>query len=75
MFKKNSLLFTFFILSLTFLVIIGMTDTLINGSYVSLSSSSSLFVVNVSVNNEKIMFADHSEDLAEGNWIILSGGT
>ncbi|MEM4706133.1 MAG: hypothetical protein QXW27_01160 [Candidatus Methanomethylicaceae archaeon] len=52
-----------------------MTDTLINGSYVSLSSSSSLFVVNVSVNNEKIMFADHSEDLAEGNWIILSGGT
>jgi methanogen extracellular protein (TIGR04279 family) len=40
---------------------------------------STIFPVNVTITYEgvveKIMFADHSENLEEGNWIALSGGS
>jgi len=49
-----------------------------HGFTVAHASPSAAFPVNVTVvyggNTDKVLFADHSDSLAEGNWIELSGG-
>jgi len=74
-------------LLLALLVSAVILSTVSNGIFVSnkfysanlARSTSGLYAVNVTVTyngvTEKIMFADHSSDLADGNWIELSGGT